>query len=748
MKILLKTLLKILHSISALILGLLVPLLLSANNGNGIVRLDSLESSSSLTSTIPTVVVRDTTVPSIKRFGISGHYVQPFHTTNFGKLSGVPSCCPFNYTDVTGLAWDVGAFGELPILPNAAVGLRLGLSQLNANLRFQEIKPVGSMLQPVSIFHTLETAFTWLSAEPYIAFRPIDFLLLKAGIGGQFTIASSYTQVERLDASAGNNIVFPETATIERNKFSGTPTPGVATFLPSITLGAAYEFPLTLKGTLLVAPEVFVTLPLGNLVNETQTAAGTPGSWTMFALRAGASVRFSPERSTRLSIDELAGLQRIQDSITAERQRIQDSVIAAQRVVLKKTEVIVKKAVTATITSVKGIYENTMVTENPTINVEEFLASRSRYILNNVFFGQGSADISVRYRRIRPDDRGQFRLERLADLGVLQIYYHVLNIIGKRMNTNPKATITLVGYADGLTEKNDKSLAELRTDQVRTYLEETWKIAPSRIKTKVGTSRTPTGADGDDILEADEQRRVEILSDTPAILEEMRFDYILREINPAKIRIEFDIFAGSTLKQWGLEGTQIITSGGSTDDKQMFLQGGGAPAPTSFEWDILASRNQPESREPIAVRITASDVNNVVADPPIVEIPVKLVSVEEKQQKNAHDERVDSYTLFSFAYGTNTPLSGNAEAQRVVEQIKQTLKPGARVIIVGYTDSRGNPNVNQALSTQRAQSVANAIGFADAQTKGVGATTLNDNRLPEGRFYNRFVQVDVRTPLR
>jgi outer membrane protein OmpA-like peptidoglycan-associated protein len=122
--------------------------------------------------------------------------------------------------------------------------------------------------------------------------------------------------------------------------------------------------------------------------------------------------------------------------------------------------------------------------------------------------------------------------------------------------------------------------------------------------------------------------------------------------------------------------------------------------------------------------------------------------VEEKQKKNAPDERVDSYTLFSFAYGTNTPLSGNAEAQRVVEQIKQTLKRGAKVTIVGYTDSRGNPNVNQALSTQRAQSVANAIGFADAQAKGVGATTLNDNRLPEGRFYNRFVQVDVRTPLR
>jgi OOP family OmpA-OmpF porin len=76
------------------------------------------------------------------------------------------------------------------------------------------------------------------------------------------------------------------------------------------------------------------------------------------------------------------------------------------------------------------------------------------------------------------------------------------------------------------------------------------------------------------------------------------------------------------------------------------------------------------------------------------------------------------------------------------------LNKESKVVATGYTDHLGNAEVNQRLSDGRAKSVADALKAGQVTSLGVGARRpLYNNDLPEGRFYNRTVEVRVETPV-
>lgn len=700
-------------------------------------------SSESPCDTIRRVVVKDTIQPSQVRFGAAFDVALPFVNASFSGLPSVPTCCP-EYRPLSALGFGAGVFGEIPFSPTFGVGARLGLSSFSMNFSQRTNVPFAnatSIAAPLSVplLYSLTTSFLALSLEPYLLYRPIAMLSVHAGVGFSTLFSGSYRQSERLDTTG---LTFSNLRS-ERNVLSGTMS-NLASILPAVNIGAAYEIQLGAKGQWLIAPEASFALSFGNLVSALQ---GANSLWTMSAARVGMSLRYSPERTTRLSTEEIAALQTAED---IRYQKKRDECVQASPVLAKKSNIVVAK-----IMSVSGINSDSTTIENPTVRIEEFPASRSRYVLNTIFFGAASADIAPRYERIGAEESAGFRLESFAEAGVLQIYYHVLNIIGKRLSLNPKAEITLVGHADGLSEKNDKRLAQARAEKIKEYLTTTWHIAENRIKTQTATSRTPIGTDGDDVLEAEEQRRVEIQSNSRAILEELRFDYFVRVIEPPTIRFTVDISSSAKLKEWSLEVRQQDigndASRKANEGYKMLFEKRGMEIPEekTFVWSVAKSQNVPQSREAIEVRLTASDASsNAASDKSIRIIPVNLLSVADKERQRAPDKRTDSYTLFSFAYGTNAPISGNADVQRVVAAIKQTLKPGAQVTVSGYTDTRGNEITNGILAQQRANAVAGLIAFPNMIINSYGATKINDNALPEGRFYNRFVQVDVQTPLR
>ena len=80
--------------------------------------------------------------------------------------------------------------------------------------------------------------------------------------------------------------------------------------------------------------------------------------------------------------------------------------------------------------------------------------------------------------------------------------------------------------------------------------------------------------------------------------------------------------------------------------------------------------------------------------------------------------------------------------------------PSSMVEVTGHTDVVGMYDHNKKLSDRRSEYVRNGINkkssgqFGGLSSQGVGEEDpLYTNDLPEGRFYNRTVQVLVKTPL-
>lgn len=108
-----------------------------------------------------------------------------------------------------------------------------------------------------------------------------------------------------------------------------------------------------------------------------------------------------------------------------------------------------------------------------------------------------------------------------------------------------------------------------------------------------------------------------------------------------------------------------------------------------------------------------------------------------------------SLTLFKIDDAT---LGVNNE-RLLREEIVPDIYTTSRVTVTGYTDVIGLEDRNQRLSEQRAEAVARRIrsekgpnGYRELIARGVGETDpLYSNGTPEGRFYNRTVQIEINT---
>jgi len=684
----------------------------------------TIEKIDSLCSKAQTVA--DTVQPTFVRYGAYMQGVLPIHNAAFGQLaylpSAAPNCCADNYTAPLTLGASIGGLFELPLWERFGLAGRVGASFVAPTFVAESVVPSGANADPLTLRYTLQTQLLALNADALAWYRPLYWLTVYGGVGASAFAGRSFRQ--SLEVSSDNEEFRKQASAIAPN----TGTLEGSSLLPSITAGLSYELPVNAQGTVLAALEVFYTAHLGSmasgLVSRVSGNAEGEGSWFMNTLRAGISLRFAPARSTPMSEVEL------------QQMRLD----SARRCDSLKSQLLTG-VVSAKILAVRGIVQDGTEKVNPTLRVEEFDASTSRYVLNMIFFSEQSSEIPARYRRVRLSERGKFSLEALTDLPPLTIYHHVLNVVGKRLTLNIKAKMTIVGYADASGEKNNKQLATLRAERVRDYLADVWGIDRKRLAVQTAENQ-PTS----DPLEAEEQRRVELQTDAPETLGELRFDYRLRVITPPLLQVIPSVFAGAGLKQWGL----TITQFDGKEDRVLKAISSTKPVPGFIDWNLgKAPLNElPSSSEPIVLKLDVFDTNNKFAESPLFPITTTVETVESKRKSNKYDERVDTYTVFAFNYGTNTIMAEDAAVKRLSSAIRQTLKAGATVEITGFTDSRGAAEVNKRLAQERAQAVAKLLGVDNAIVTGVGVTNHHDNVLPEGRFYNRFVQVDVRTPVR
>jgi outer membrane protein OmpA-like peptidoglycan-associated protein len=126
----------------------------------------------------------------------------------------------------------------------------------------------------------------------------------------------------------------------------------------------------------------------------------------------------------------------------------------------------------------------------------------------------------------------------------------------------------------------------------------------------------------------------------------------------------------------------------------------------------------------------------------------------QRDMANAKVERVGEGIKITFDSGIlfDTNSSGlRSTSQTDILKLAATLQKYAdtNVLVEGHTDNTGTDAINQPLSEQRAQSVANAItaqsvASSRITTKGYGSTQpVADNTTAEGRQANRRVEVAI-----
>jgi len=377
------------------------------------------------------------------------------------------------------------------------------------------------------------------------------------------------------------------------------------------------------------------------------------------------------------------------------------------------------------------------------ITVEEITTIESSPMLNYVFFGEGQSRIPDRYILFK--DRAETRSFSFDKIeGAMEKHRHLLNIMGKRLKANPQASIRVVGCnADSLEEKGRVDISRERASAVKDYLEVVWGIAPSRITIEArGLPAFPSPSRHEEGRA--ENRRVEILSDFPEILDSIASNYV-EYVSPSKeIKVIPQMAAGYGIERWkiainGEDGTGFTSLSGAGDQPD----------------NLILNLKELGLKKIAAQKAIVADVElvdrkgNIYKHNAAARCNVNFTATESRKAQKIGYRVQESYALILFDFGSDK-ISGRNRvlSERVVGRFNSL--PGAEVKIIGHTDTTGPEEVNLALSERRAKAVHSQLkklGMKPAEAitvTGVGPyDPLYDNALPEGRALNRTVSIYI-----
>jgi outer membrane protein OmpA-like peptidoglycan-associated protein len=374
------------------------------------------------------------------------------------------------------------------------------------------------------------------------------------------------------------------------------------------------------------------------------------------------------------------------------------------------------------------------------LTIEEVTTIDSSPLLNYVFFETGQSEIPSRYAMLSSQaDTNAFDESQLKD--TMEKYSQVLNIIGGRLRADPEARIKVVGCNSNRgEEQNRRDLSRSRAEAVRAYLKYIWGIELSRMDLE--DRNLPEVASAGSVDEGRvENQRVEIYSDSPALLDTIKSTYVENISNAQQVQILPKIQAGYDLLRWNValvgDGTLIDSTAGQGDlmpTYQFNLKDIGLEKIGRYE-NIGANVEVEDQKGQIFKTYASSSV--------------QFIKREERLAKKEGYKVMEKYALILFDFNRADIKDRNrAVLDRIVARIKAV--PNARVKIEGHTDTIGKEAYNIDLSKRRAKAAYDMIlagGGINTENiiyEGAGPhNPLFDNQLPEGRALNRTVTVTL-----
>lgn len=378
--------------------------------------------------------------------------------------------------------------------------------------------------------------------------------------------------------------------------------------------------------------------------------------------------------------------------------------------------------------------------EPATVSIEELTTIDSSPFLNYIYFQTGESEIPARYTLLKSQSEAQsFDESSLKD--TMEKHHNILNIIGRRLIEHPEAGIRIVGCNSNRDEEQGKTdLSRSRAEAVRAYLKYIWGIEGSRMQ--VEARNLPEVASTSSRVEGrEENQRVEIYSEAPALLDIVRSTYVQEISDAEQLIIQPRIISGYNIDQWTLKLTgdgALIKSWQGADDIQ--------PAYHLSLADI--GLHNISAYRTVTASVEVRDRKGQTAQA-AAEANIQFIKRQERKAQKQGYRVQEKYALILFDFDRSDIKEKNKEiVDRIVARIKQI--PTATVRIVGHTDTIGQEAYNLDLSARRAKTawdyiLAGGVPAGENITyEGIGPRdALFDNNLPEGRALNRTVTVTL-----
>lgn len=639
------------------------------------------------------------------RFGIHGHYGVANPSIRYYGTEGIPNCCP-QFTEGTGNIYSIGALAEIPLTSSFLFAIRGSFLHSSIDLSKDEntIGLVSNAEGTITFNHSFIGNFSGIDISPLFGWRPTNGLNVWTGPGLTILTSPSFEQKETIKPGTRGTFLDGKRT---RNSFVGNLN-DASTLVWNWTVGIGYDLPLDKERSFFISPEVLYTLGLTDMVKPTGDSY-----WKNSYLRAGIALKYMPHK-------------------TIPPLPIIVPPPPPPPVIVKIPEPEPPKAELSL-----EIVQHDGTLQSDNIKIEEFVATQMFPLLNYVFFDEKSDQIPARYVRSTNETKNSFDEKSITSADAITLYYHILDLLGKRLIHIPSATVTLTGcLSGGKEEQGMPNLAQQRAENVAHYLENMWGISKDRIS--IETRAIPSSPGNTTKTEGlEENRRVEIRSSDKRITDPIIItDTVIS--GSAELRIYPTIQTPAGLKEWTITAKTDKGTIGNFSDKVL-------PKPPLKV--ILSEKDKTilTNSGTVSASLTVTDNKDRTVTATSTSIPFSVISLHSKRSISGTDKELDKYNLLLFGYDQS---SLNEDHKRILSFVKSRIHNGAKITIKGSSDNLGDENYNADLSLQRAKETAKTLGFP-AETLGVGTNGAGfDNTLPEGRFYNRTVEIQVENPIK
>jgi len=576
--------------------------------------------------------------------------------------------------------------------PDSRFGFMLQAGYDNRNGIFNQI------LTPCNCPADLLAGLSYITVEPSLRYAPFktNFYFF-GGPRVAFNLEKSFTykQKDYVDQEADAEEIVGDFSDMRK-------------VLLSMQIGAGYDFPLTSEGNR--RQDVFsIFVSFQPYFGQSPRAIET---WNITTLRAGAAIKFGRGR-----------------------------------------EIVPPLVAVMTPIKLAPLEPDVQFTVRSPSNIAVDRRVRETFPLRNyIFFNSGSTEIPDRYVLLNINQVKDFKEDQLEvftpkdfsgrSKREMVVYYNVLNILGDRMGKNPGSTIVLVGSSE-----NGPQDGRMMAESVKKYLVDVFAISPSRIaiegreKPKI-PSEQPGGTLELKLLREGDQR-VSVESSSPDLL------------------MEFTSGADVPLRPVEFRAVQEAP----LDSYVSFHVDGGTVAFSSWSLEIMDAKGTVQKFGPFTQDHIVIPGKTILGAQPEGNFTVTMVG-QTKSGKTIKKEAFTHMVLwtpseneqgmrFSVIYEFNDANSIAIYDRYLSDIVAPQIPIGGTVYIHGYTDIIGDEANNQKLSLARATDVKNILekSLAKAGRNDVKFEVYGfgedeylspfENKLPEERFYNRTVIIDI-----